>query len=190
MSSKLNTVVLAGSTSQPSRSLALAHAILETLDGALRLESRIVTLADIARSTGSALYRPELPAEAEATLQAIESADLLVVSTPVFRGSLPGQLKHLLDLVGQDAFVNTPVLLAATGGSDRHALVIDHQLRPLFSFFQALTLPIGIYGSDSDFTDYKISNPALQARINLAVELALPWFPAHRRGAAASLRVA
>ena len=58
------------------------------------------------------------------------------------------------------------LLLAATGGSERHALVIDHQLRPLFSFFQAQTLPVGVYATDADFTDYRISSPAALAVIN------------------------
>ncbi|MNR23741.1 hypothetical protein D3C85_1407780 [compost metagenome] len=66
-----------------------------------------------------------------------------------------------------------PVLLAATGGSDRHALIIDHQLRPLFGFFQALSLPIGVYAAEADFTDYRITSPQLLERIERAVEAAV-----------------
>lgn len=75
-----------------------------------------------------------------------------------------------------------PVLLAASGGSDRHALVLEHQLRPLFSFFQAQTLPIGVYATDRDFTpEYTIHSELLRDRITLAVARALPileWAPA------------
>ena len=74
------------------------------------------------------------------------------------------------------AAVGGVVVYAATGGSERHALVIDHQLRPLFSFFQALTLPIGVYASEADFTNYQVSNELLKARIQLAVERAAPLF--------------
>jgi FMN reductase len=66
------------------------------------------------------------------------------------------------------------VLLAATGGSERHALVIDHQLRPLFSFFQARTLPLGVYATDKDFVDYRLQNQALIERARLAIQRALP----------------
>ncbi len=52
--------------------------------------------------------------------------------------------------------------------------MIDHQLRPLFSFFQARTLPIGVYAAESDFDGYEIANPALRARIALAVDRAVP----------------
>ncbi|MFQ2466534.1 NAD(P)H-dependent oxidoreductase [Aeromonas caviae] len=58
-----------------------------------------------------------------------------MVATPVFRGSYTGLFKRFFDLIGQDTLTDKPVLLAATGGSQRHALVIDHQIRPLFSFF-------------------------------------------------------
>ncbi len=74
------------------------------------------------------------------------------------------------------------MLLAASGGSDRHALVLEHQLRPLFSFFQAQTLPIGVYATDRDFTpEYTIKSELLRDRITLAVARALPileWAPA------------
>jgi len=82
--------------------------------------------------------------------------------------------------VHHEALIDTPVLLAATGGSDRHALVIDHQLRPLFSFFQARTLPIGVYASEQDFNGYEIGSPALHERIALAVARAVPVLAAAR----------
>ncbi len=72
-------------------------------------------------------------------------------------------------------------MLAASGGSDRHALVLEHQLRPLFSFFQAQTLPIGVYATDRDFTpEYTVKSEQLADRVTLAVARALPileWAP-------------
>lgn len=111
----------------------------------------------------------------ESHIVAIENADALVVASPVFRASFTGLFKHLFDLVHQEALVDIPVLLAATGGSERHALVIEHQLRPLFSFFQARTLPIGVYASERDFAGYEITSAALHNRIALAAERAVPW---------------
>ena len=105
---------------------------------------------------------------------------------PVYRASFTGLFKHLFDFVEQYAIVGQPVLLAATGGGERHALIIEHQLRPLFGFFQALTLPLGVYASEADFQDYRVSCELLQARIRLAVERALPLFAdrhAQRRSA-------
>ena len=115
-------------------------------------------------------------------LAAVEAADALIVGTPVYRASFTGLFKHFFDFVEQTALVDVPVLLAASGGSDRHALVLEHQLRPLFSFFQAQTWPMGVYPTDRDFTrQYTIHSEALRDRITLAVARALPileWAPA------------
>lgn len=66
------------------------------------------------------------------------------------------------------------MILAATGGSDRHALVLDHALRPLFAFFQALTAPVGIYLSSGDFDGTTILNPEVFERIEMAAKDVLP----------------
>lgn len=168
MPTPLKVVAVIGSTSPSSRTLLLARAILDQLRHHLALDSHVVELGRIARPLGGALARDELPAEVEQQLRRIESADLVLAAAPVFRGSYPGLFKHLFDLVEIEALVDTPVLLAATGGSERHALVIDHQLRPLFSFLQALTLPIGVYATPADFDGERIASPLLRDRIALA----------------------
>ena len=78
----------------------------------------------------------------------IERADLLIVGTPVYRGSYTGAFKHVFDLVRHDRLRGTPVILTATGGSQMHGLVTEHQLRPLFGFFGALSLPTTVYATN------------------------------------------
>ncbi len=174
MSHPLNVVALIGSptSSATSRTLLLVRHLLDALQQRLHASVTLVELAPIARSLGQSLSRAEASPEVEQALATVESADLLVVAAPVYRGSYPGLFKHLVDFIELDALVDTPVLLAATGGSERHALVIDHQLRPLFSFLQAHTLPIGVYATPADFDGAQINSTALQARIELAAERA------------------
>jgi len=172
----LKVVAVNGSAYQPSRTRVLVEALLAELSQSLVLETQVVDLAEIARPLGAALSRDELPAEIEAQIVAIETADLIIAAAPVYRGSFPGHFKHLFDLVGMDALIDKPVLLAATGGSDRHALVLEHQFRPLFGFLQALSLPIGVYASTADFNGYEVGSPALRERIRLAAERAAPLF--------------
>ncbi|MFT4198492.1 MAG: FMN reductase [Pseudoxanthomonas sp.] len=173
MSTVLNAVAVVGSTSTVSRTLSLAREILAELTLHLPLNVHVVELGAIAHELGGTLARSELPAAAEAQLRRIESADLVLAAVPVFRGSYPGLFKHLFDLVEVEALVDTPVLLAATGGSERHALVLDHQLRPLFSFLQALTLPIGVYATPADFDgNGQVAGSQLRERIALAAERA------------------
>jgi FMN reductase len=174
MTRTLNVVAVSGSLNHPSKTTVLVEEIVAALGRALPIETHLITLTELGPSLAGALTRAELPAEAERELQRIESADILVVASPVYRASFTGLFKHLFDFVDQYALVDTPVLLAASGGSERHALIIEHQFRPLFSFFQALTLPVGIYAHDSDFTDYRLTDEPLRARIEKAVSKAVP----------------
>lgn len=175
MNRKMKVVAVSGGLQRPSRTLVLIEQLLASLGDALPIETHLIELGEIGPRLAGALYRTQLPADIEAHVKAIETADLLVVASPVYRASFTGLFKHLFDFVHHEALADVPVLLAATGGSDRHALVIDHQLRPLFSFFQARTLPIGVYATEADFLGYEISSPALHERIALAVTRALPW---------------
>jgi FMN reductase len=174
MTRTLKVVAVSGSLNHPSKTTVLVEEIVDALAKALPVESHLITLTELGPSLAGALTRSQLPPEAEAELQRIESADVLVVASPVYRASFTGLFKHLFDFIDQYALVDTPVLLAASGGSERHALIIEHQFRPLFAFFQALTLPVGIYAHDSDFTDYKLTNETLRARIDKAVAKAVP----------------
>ncbi|BAX64058.1 FMN reductase [Burkholderia stabilis] len=186
MGNAINVVAISGGLQRPSRTLALTDAIVAALGAALPIDTRLIELGEIGGRLAGALTRAQVPDDLEAQIRAIETADALVVASPVYRASYTGLFKHLFDLVRHDALVDVPVLLAATGGSERHALVIDHQLRPLFSFFQARTLPIGVYASESDFDRYEIANPALRARIALAVDRAVPQLRPHALSAAAA----
>ena len=174
MTRPLRLVAVSGGLQRPSKAAALAEHLLELIADEVACEQRLVELGQLAPQLAGAVWRSQLPETVERELAAVEQADILVVATPVFRGSYTGLFKHFFDFIEQDALIDKPVLLAATGGSERHALVIDHQLRPLFSFFQARTLPLGVYATDKDFLDYRLQNEALIQRATLAVQRALP----------------
>ena len=174
MSKKVKVVAVSGGLQRPSRTLTLVAALIDALGERASIETRLIELGEVGPKLAGVLYPNQLPAEVRDDIAAIESADFLIVASPVYRASFTGLFKHLFDFVDHNALNDAPVLLAATGGSDRHALVIDHQLRPLFSFFQARTLPLGVYASEQDFKGYAIGNPALDERIALAVARAVP----------------
>lgn len=176
----LNLVAVSAGVHRPSRTHALAEHLLAEFATALPVRERLIELGDLAPLYGGVNDRSRLPRAASEALQAVEAADALIVASPIYRGSYTGLFKHFFDLVDQDALIDVPVLLVATGGSERHSLAIDHQFRPLFSFFQAQTLPIGVYGTDRDFERYQVSSEALRARVALAVGRALPILEARR----------
>ena len=179
----LRIVAVSGGLPRPSRAATLAEHLLGLIGANMRSEQQLIELGELAPQLAGALWRSQLPEVVERQLVAVERADVLVVSTPVYRGSYTGLFKHFFDFIDQDALVDTPILLAATGGSDRHALVIDHQLRPLFSFFQARTLPLGVYATDRDFAEGRVHNEALIQRARLAVQRAMPLLALSNRRA-------
>ncbi|MCD5344855.1 FMN reductase [Agromyces sp. S2-1-8] len=180
MSHRVSLVAVSGSLHAPSKTTVLVREILEEFAVALaaqpgvEVETELIELGAIGREFSGALRRDELSPVAEAAIRRIESATLLIVASPVYRASFTGLFKHVFDFVGQYVLIDKPVLLAATGGSDRHALIIEHQFRPLFAFFQALTLPIGVYASDVDFVDYRLESAQLRDRISQAVQRGVP----------------
>ncbi|MDZ5458054.1 FMN reductase [Azohydromonas lata] len=188
MNTRQVTLVI-GNVSERSRTKALAQAIADALAQRLPIQLRVLEIHQLAPSIGVGTLTQELPPAGRAAVQAIENADLVIAVTPVYKGSYSGLFKHLFDLVHPEALVDRPVLLAANGGSPRHALVVDHQLRPLFAFFRALTVPSAVYACESDFDGYAVGSDALQQRIAEAVDQAARLLLS-RREAAVPLREA
>jgi FMN reductase len=84
-------------------------------------------------------------------IDTVTSADGLIVVTPVFSASYSGLFKSFFDVIDPDALAGIPVLIAATGGTARHSLVLDHALRPLFSHLKAVVVPTGVYAASEDW---------------------------------------
>jgi FMN reductase len=186
MTRPLRIVAVSGGLQRPSKAAALAEHLMDLIADEVLCEQRLVELGQLAPHLAGAVWRSQLPETVERELAAVEQADIVVVATPVYRGSYTGLFKHFFDFIHQDALIDKPVLLAATGGSERHALMIDHQLRPLFSFFQARTLPLGVYATDKDFLDYRLQDEALIQRAALAVQRALPLIALTRHARSAT----
>lgn len=170
MSQAIKVVVVSGSLRNPSRTHVLLQALVERLQARLPIELHWVRIADLAGALAGSLERDSVSPALLPHLRAVEEADLIIAGSPVYRASYTGLFKHFFDLVDYQALKGVPVLLAATGGGERHALVIDHQLRPLFAFFQAHTLPYGLYATPDAFTDYHLADAAQFERIERALD--------------------
>lgn len=173
-------VGLAGSFNRPSKTLSLVQHIAERAGADYGFDIETYDLNDVGPSLGQALWRDQLDELARGVIDKIIGADLLVVGSPTFKGAYPGLFKHLIDLIDPQDLRGKPVIIAATGGGDRHALMVEHQLRPLFGFFTAHALPTAIYASDRDFTDYRIASESLAGRIEDAVAELDAFFPRSR----------
>jgi len=142
----------------------LVEAVAADLASRHGIELEILDLVDAGPGLG-AFARSDLSVDALRVVEAIETADALVIGSPVFQGSYPGLFKHVFDLIRQDALKNRPVLLTACGGGLRHSLVVEHQLRPLFGFFEAATMSTAIYAGSAEFVDGKLDAAAVHTRI-------------------------
>lgn len=155
-------------TRRPSRTRALVEAAGIEVTRSRRITFRLIDLVDAGRGLGAAFSRAELSPEAAALVRAVETADGLIVGTPVYKGAYTGLFKHVFDLVDPRMLAGKPVLLTATGGGARHALVVEHTLRPLFGFFEALTVPTAVYASEQDFVDGRLVDPGVVGRLGEA----------------------
>ncbi len=180
--SELNIVGFAGSSSLPSRTRSLVETIVGRTADRVGARTTVYDLVDIHPSLGATLDPRQAPPDLVALIDTITNADALVVGSPVYKGTYTGLFKHLFDLIDPKALKDKPVVLTATGGSERHALVVDHGLRPLFAFFSADILSTGIYATEPDFTDYLPSSVNLKARVERVVD-ELSWRLAATRNA-------
>lgn len=165
-------VGFAGSSSRPSRTRNLVEAIALAAAGRVPADVSVYDLTEIHPSLGSTLDPRHAPQDLQQLIDEITAADALIVGSPVYKGTYTGLFKHLFDLIEPKALKDKPVVLSATGGSERHALVLDHGLRPLFAFFSADIVATGVYATEPDFAEHQPHSAPLLARIErTAVEL-------------------
>ncbi|MFJ1649684.1 FMN reductase [Streptomyces sp. NPDC088258] len=156
MTGRLRIVTVSAGLSKPSSTRLLADRLTEAAGRELAAGDRkaditVVELRDLAVDIANHLVTG-FPAPAlRDALAAVGGADGLIVVTPVFAASYSGLFKSFFDLVEPDALSGKPVLLAATGGTARHSLVVEHALRPLFSYLHALTLPTAVFAATDDW---------------------------------------
>ncbi|MFD4747028.1 FMN reductase [Streptomyces rubiginosohelvolus] len=156
----LHVVAVSAGLSQPSstRLLAdrLAAATRERLtaeqDRAGRdVEVRVIELRDLAVDIANHLVSGFPSAGLREAIDAVTEADGLIAVTPVFTASYSGLFKSFFDLIDHTALTGKPVVIAATGGTARHSLVLEHALRPLFAYLRAVTVPTSVYAASEDW---------------------------------------
>ncbi len=148
-------------TPPPSRTrIVLDVALNAARASAADVETEVLELRDFNLEFCDGRAPEQYNADTKAALALVGEADAYLVATPIYRASYTGALKNLFDLVPNDPQGNDPLRgkaigLLATGGSDHHYLVLEHQLRPLFGFFGAQTVGRAVYATPKDFNAAK-----------------------------------
>jgi FMN reductase len=155
MTAKKLVVVSAG-LSQPSSTRLLADRLTAATVDRLReqdaqVEVTVIELRDLAHDITNNLLTGFASPKLQAALDAVSEADGLIAVTPIFTTSYSGLFKSFVDVIEPSALTDLPVLIGATGGTERHSLALDYAIRPLFSYLHAVVVPTGVYAASSDW---------------------------------------
>ncbi|SDT33591.1 FMN reductase [Actinoplanes derwentensis] len=170
-------VVISAGLSQPSSTRLLADQLSAAAVKSagllgVTLDVQVVELRDLAHEITDNMLTGFAPTSLKQAQEAVTAADALITVTPVFSASYSGLFKSFFDVLDKDALIDKPVLLAATAGTARHSLVLEHALRPLFSYLRAAILPTSVFAASDDWGANSVEGP-LRGRIDrAAAELA------------------
>ncbi len=167
-SNRFSVVGVSGSPSASSKSRRL----LEDLLAAFGESGAATTLIDLAALPADALLGRRASSDVQQALASVASADIVAVSTPVYRATYSGLLKVFCDLFAPGALGGKVAIPIATGGGPAHAPCIDHGLRPLLASVGAVVVAAGIYGTDAEFAE-RVPNATLLGRVRVAAGEAL-----------------
>ncbi|WP_223291246.1 FMN reductase [Streptomyces avicenniae] len=149
-------VVVSAGLSQPSSTRLLADRLVEAVRRELAREGRepqvqVVELRELATDIAGHLVTGFPAPVLRQVIGDVTGADAVIAVTPVFAASYSGLFKSFFDLIEPDALAGKPVLMGATGGTARHSLVLDHAMRPLFSYLHATAVPTAVYAASEDW---------------------------------------
>jgi FMN reductase len=152
-------IVLSAGLSQPSSTRLLADRIADAVEAQITargeaVEFEVVELKDIAIDLATAMTTGGMSTPKLARIkEAVSAADGLIAVSPVFAASYSGLFKMFFDALDPEALNGMPVAIAATAGTPRHSLVLEHALRPLFAYLRAVVVPTGVFAATEDFGD-------------------------------------
>lgn len=160
----MKLIAVSAGLSTPSSTRLLADRLTESARQELTarghlVSTEVIELRGLAGDVANHLVTGFPPPRLAAAIDAVTGADGLVVVTPVFAASYSGLFKSFFDVIDPDALTGQPVLVAATGGTARHSLVLEHAMRPLFAHLRAVVVPTAVYAASEDWGSGETSTP-------------------------------
>jgi FMN reductase len=166
-------VVLSAGLRQPSSTRLLADRIAEATVRELedlgdKAEVETLELRDHAREALNHLLVGFPSPEFGEVLERVSGADALILVTPTFGASYSSLVKLLVDVLDEEALIGKPVLIAASGGTGRHSLMLDHAVRPMLTYLHAVVMPTGVFAAPEDWGSGNTAEGNLRQRIDRA----------------------
>jgi FMN reductase len=164
----IRLAVVSAGTSDPSSTRLLAD---RTAERAAALAARngstvrvsAIELREISADISTALVSQLITPKLQRAIDILSEADGVIASTPVYKAGASGLFTSFFDVLDNDLLIGKPVVLAATAGTARHALVADDQMRPMFAYLRTMAVPTSLFAAPEDWGD-----PALNKRIDRA----------------------
>ncbi|HEY1819841.1 MAG TPA: CE1759 family FMN reductase [Trebonia sp.] len=156
MSETFNLVVVSGGTSDPSSTRLLADrtaqrvAVVAERRGAT-VRTRVIDLRELAADITTALTSQLVTPKLQQAIDALGLADGLIAAAPVYKAGPSGLFTSFFHVLDNDLLIGKPVVLAATAGTARHALVVDDQMRSLFAYLRTLPVPTSLFAAPEDW---------------------------------------
>jgi FMN reductase len=172
MSETFNLVVVSAGTSDPSSTRMLADraaqrvAAVATRRGAA-VRIRVIDLRELATDITTALTSQLVTPRLRQAVDALGAADGLIAAAPVYKAGASGLFTSFFHVLDNDLLIGKPVVLAATAGTSRHALVVDDQMRSLFAYLRTLPVPTSLFAAPEDWGD-SAGEQGLNKRIDRA----------------------
>src|SRR5450830_252719 len=188
--------VLSAGLGVPSSSRLLADQLAASAEQQLAAAGYAVTVevvelrdlaVDIANNFVTGYAAPRL---AE-VIAGVEASDGIIAVSPVFSASYSGLFKSFIDVLDPKSLEGKAVLLGATGGTDRHQMMLDYAMRPLFSYLRTRTAATGVFAGPQDWGSAGDGASPLSDRIERAAgefaDLLHGAQPGHRQATPESL---
>jgi FMN reductase len=172
--SPVTLVVLTAGVSDPSSTRLLADRIAQKAVDTFRASGTpatvtVIDLAPIAVDIARSLVSGFPQESVQEAIDRLAKADAIIASTPVYKAGVSGLFKSFADLIDNDLLIAKPVILAATGGTARHAMVVDEQLRPLLAFLRAIPTPTSLFAAPEDWGATDLGNRITRASAELVM---------------------
>jgi FMN reductase len=167
-------VVVSGGTSDPSSTRLLADRTAARVAALVRERGAEVVLStidlrELANEISTALVSQLGGEKLERAVAALGRADGIIASTPVYKAGASGLFTSFFHVLDNDLLIAKPVILAATAGTARHALVVDDQMRALFAYLRTMTVPTSLFASSEDWADVTLNRRIDRAALEMVL---------------------
>lgn len=165
--------VLSAGLGVPSSSRLLADQLSAAAERQLRgagyeVAVDVVELRDLAVDIANNFVTGYAAPQLADVIAGVEASDGIIAVTPVFSASYSGLFKSFIDVLDPKSLDGKAVLLGATGGTDRHQMVLDYALRPLFSYLRTRMAATGVFAGPQDWGTAEEGGHSLAERIDRA----------------------